>query len=231
MDVKVEEKFDEEIERLLYKCEKDNNLNKAEELLHKLAESIDDSSILARINAELVQVEFWRYEYAVQDDRLAIAERGVALAKKALEYDSDNLEANAWAAAIKGLHGLEMGILSSLFYIKKVREHAEHVLEIDETYHSAIAHQILGDLYRLTPPSPIGMKNTTKAMEHLLKARELAPDCPQAKLRLAEMYLTKRQKEKARIEINLLLEQNIEERGPIYAENCRAKGRKLLKKL
>ncbi len=130
-----------------------------------------------------------------------------------------------------GYHGLEMGIISALHYMGQVKACAERVVALDEVYHSALGHQILGDLHRLTPPAPLGFGNKQKAMEHLLRARELAPECPQAKLRLAELYLSQRKKELARQQIQLVLDQDIFERGPVFAAKMKARASDLQKKL
>lgn len=221
----------EHVEQLLYRCETDDNLDRAESILLQVAQETRDPEILARVYAELAQVEFWRYEYAPQDRRLTVAAKGVKLAKRALEYDSNHLQANAWAAAMMGLHGLEMGILSSLFYIGQVRDCAERALQVDEAYHSALPHQILGDLFRLTPPSPVGFRDKQKALAHLQRARALAPACPQAKLRLAELYVNLRKDDLARRELQAVLGQEIEERGPLFAAKYKQKAADMAKKL
>ena len=104
-------------------------------------------------------------------------------------------------------------------------------MELDPSYHSATGHQILGELYRLTPPPPLAYGNRQKALEHLLQAKELAPDCPVAKTHLAELYISQRKKDLAREEIRLILNQEIVERGPFYAAKMKARARDLEKKL
>ncbi|MFZ5827813.1 MAG: TRAP transporter TatT component family protein [Bacillota bacterium] len=230
MDIRLQQTLDQ-VADLVYHCERGNNLDRAEALLREATQEQQSPHTLARLHAELAQVEFWRYEYAPESRRLAIAESGVRLAKSALTYDSNSLEANAWAAALMGIHGLEMGILSSLFYIGQVKACAERALELNEAYQNAMPHQILGDLYRLTPPSPVGFRDKHRALGHLQRARELAPTCPQAKLRLAELYIGMRKHDLARSELQAVLEQEIEEHGPLYAGRCQARARNLLAKL
>ena len=95
MDTQLTITFDT-IEDLFFRLEYDNNLDKAEAILKSLAESITDPIILARVYAEMVQAAFWRYEYAPKNELLTIAANGVKLAERALEYDPNNLQANAW---------------------------------------------------------------------------------------------------------------------------------------
>lgn len=230
MNNQFEKKF-EEVKHLLYFCEVDNNLEKAEILLGQIADATEESSVLAKVYGNLAKVENYRFEYAPESERLAIAKKGVELAKKGLELDENCVDANSWAASMMGMHGLEMGILSSLFYLGPIRKYAEKALELDETYHYGQPHLILGELYRLSPPSPIGMRDMNKALEHLLRSTELGSKDPQARFHLAELYISLRKKDLARAEISLLLEQDINVRGPIYVANWKVKARKLQEKL
>ncbi|MBI4831301.1 MAG: tetratricopeptide repeat protein [Candidatus Lindowbacteria bacterium] len=220
-----------EADRLFEQCEADGNLDKAEAMLTPLTERIADASLLARVYAMLAQREFWRHYYAPEEERLAIAEKGIGFAQKALEIDPKNLYANYWAALLMGIHGLEMGILSALFYMEKIKGCAEQVVELDESYMNGGAHQVLGDLYRLTPPPPVAFGDKEKAVEHLLRANELSPNDPQARLRLAEAYFSVRQKDKARREAEHVLNQKAAVRGPIYTENMKKWAREILAKV
>jgi hypothetical protein len=229
-NIELDEIF-KEVDDLLYYCEKDGNIDRAVSLLESQLNSVKDNSTLARIYGILAQAQFWRHYYAPESELLAIAEKGVNLAKKGLELDPNSLHANTFAAMLMGIHGLEMGIMSSLFYIKHVKACAERGMEIDETYFDAGPHVILGDLYRLAPPPPIGCGNKKQAVEHLARASELAPHSPVARLRLAEAYIRVRKKDLARQEAEFVLNQDIEERGPIFAENMKQWAQDILKKL
>lgn len=221
----------ERIEQLLYSCENGTNLDLAETALTKIKNEANSPQVLAKVYGKLAQVENYRYEYVSSGEKLAVAEKGVNLAKKGLEYDENNVDANSWAAAMMGIHGMEMGILSSLFYLGPVKKHAEKALQLDESYHYGQPHIILGELYRLSPPSPVGMRNLNKALEHLRRSVELGPEDPQARFHLAELYINLRRKELAFKELETLLSQDIQVRGPVYAENWKAKAGKLREKL
>lgn len=229
MNTQVDEQL-HEVEALLYHCERSGNPEKAEALLSAVAASTDDPAVLATVFGLRAQAQLLLYDDAEPSGRRALAETGVRLARRALEHDPENLHANAWGAALMGVHGLEMGLLSALFYLKDIKASAEKVLRLDETYHSAMAHQILGDLHRLAPPSPIGVRDYARALEHLRRARSLSV-CPMAKLRLAELYITLRKPDLAREEIRAALAQEIDERGPRYEARCRARARELAQRL
>lgn len=216
----------EEVEALLHRWEDPGNPERAEALLAQIAASTGDRAVLATVLGLRAQARWLSYEDAPPSERRALAEGGVGLARRALEHDPGSLHANAWAAALMGVHGLEMGILGALFYLKEIQAAAEKVLRIDETYHGALAHQILGELHRLAPPRPIGVRDYGRALEHLTRARRLS-DCPMAKLRLAELYLALRKPDLAREEVHAALAQDIDERGPRYEARCRARAREL----
>ncbi len=230
MKAQFEKQF-EELEALFYRCEDGNNMDKAESMLEDLLKSTTNATTLARIYAEKAQAQIIRYDYVPKEERLAMAEKAVELSKKALEYDEENIQANLWAASSMGIHGMEMGLLSSLFYIKQMKKHLEKVLTINESYCNALAHQILGDLYRLAPPPPISIGNKKKSLEHLIRARELAPECPRAKLRLAEIYISLRKYDLAKNEIDACLNEEVTEHGPIFAAEIRDKAMGLKNKI
>jgi len=151
MDAQLTSTF-KTIEDLFFRLEYDNNLDRAEAMLKSLAENVTDPAVLARVYGEMAQATYWRYEYAPKSELLVIAAKGAKLAERGLEYDPNNLQANAWAAAMKGYYGLQMGILSSLHYMPIIKAHAERVVKLDEKYRAAMGHQTLGELHRLSPP-------------------------------------------------------------------------------
>lgn len=219
-----------EVERLLFNCETTGHFEQAQSLLAGLAAGTSDAKTLARVYGQRAHVAALRFDYVEQSQRLGIAEAGVKAAKQGLALDPSCLEANTWGAATMGLHGLEMGVLSSLFYLRSIRDHALAALRVDEAYASALAHQILADVYRLSPPAPVGIRDRAAALDHLLHARELAPECPMAKLRLAELYLSLRKKSLAAEQLDLVLAQRIEENGPVFADRCHDRARDLMRK-
>jgi tetratricopeptide (TPR) repeat protein len=219
-----------EIEHLLFHCEAPGHFGRVETLLDDVTAGTDDPKVLAKAYAQRAHVAALRADYVDGHERLDVAEAGVRAAKRGLELDPSGLEINLWTAAVMGVHSMAMGLLSSLLYLRPIRDHAQAALELDESYASALAHQILADLYRLSPPAPLGMRNRAAARDHLLRARELAPDCPMAKIRLAELYLSLRRKNLAAEQAELVLAQEIDERGPVFADRCRDRARQLLSK-
>lgn len=219
-----------EIDRLLFHCETPGHFDRVEALLDDVAAGTDDPTVLAKACAQRAHAAALRADYVEGPERLAIAEAGVDAAKRGLALHPQGLEINLWAAAVMGVHSMAMGLLSSLLYLRPIRDHAQASLELDESYANALAHQILADLCRLSPPAPLGIRDRAAARDHLLRARELAPECPMAKLRLAELYLSLRRKDLAAEQAQLVLAQEIDENGPVFAARCRDRARQLLAK-
>lgn len=223
-----------EVERLLFTCETADHFDRADALLDQIAETSDQPATLARVYGQRSHAAVLRYDYAEGLERLATAATAVQLARRGLELDPNCLEANAWGAAAMRAHGPEMGFAGIGYYLPAILDLAGNALRDDESYAGALAHQILADCYRLSLPAPIGHRDHPAAMRHLLRARELAPDCPAAKLRLAELYLSMRKPELNALagqQLDLVLHQQIDERGPVFADRCRAKARQLQARL
>lgn len=217
-----------EVERLLYTCETPGHLDRAEALLDNLGEHANDEETLARVYGQRVHVIVLRHRYAEPARRQALAEAGVVLTRQSLELDPDCLEANTWGAVAQDIHGVAMGPLTGmLYYLRSSRDLAQNAVRVDETYADAMAHQVLADRYRLSPPPPVGIRDRPAALRHLLRARQLAPECPQAKLRLAELYLSLRKPDLAAEQLDLVLGQPIDKYGPVFAEQCRSRARQL----
>ncbi|MBI5118883.1 hypothetical protein HZA56_20635 [Candidatus Poribacteria bacterium] len=213
--------------------EEDDNLNRAERLLQETLKKVSDPAIKSRIYAYLAQVEFWHYEYAPEGSkaRREFAKKGADLAKKALEFDEGNVWANAWASAMLGIHGQEEGIMSILHYLPKIAAYARRAVELDETYNSAMGHQVLGNLYRLSPPRPIGIGNKRKSLEHLTRARELAPACPVAAISYAELEISRRKKDEARKALQFVIDTKKVDHGPLFMARQKAKAGRLMEKI
>jgi tetratricopeptide (TPR) repeat protein len=227
----LEEMFTK-IDQCFDKLEEHNNLHKAEVLLKEYLDKVSDPAVRSRIYAMLAQVEFWRYEYAPEKskERRVVAKKGADLAKKALELDENNMWANAWASAMMGIHGQEEGILSILHYLPKIEGYAKRAIELDENYNNAMAHQVLGNLYRLSPPKPISVGSKKKSLEEFERVRELAPSCPVAAISFAELQLSRRKKDDARKLLQFVIDTEKVDHGPEFMAKQKEKAKKLIKK-
>lgn len=216
-----------------HELEQDDNLNQIETVLRDHLGKASSSRDEARIYANLGQLQFFRYEYEAEGSkaRREIAKKGVELAKKALALDENSMWANAWGAALLGVSGLEEGILSIVQYLPKIEALAKRAVELDEAYNHAMGHQTLGGLYRLAPPWPMSVGDKKKSLDHLERARELAPTCPVCAISYAETQIARRRKEEAAQALQFVLDTKAILHGPRFMEKQRVKARTLMKKL
>ena len=88
--------------------------------------------------------------------------------------------------------------MQSLTLITPIKEAAEKVIELDESYFYGGAWRVLGRLYHKAPGFPFSIGSTKKAVECLEKAVEIGPKFFLNRLFLAEAYISNRDKAKAR---------------------------------
>jgi len=180
----------------------DSNLEAARDELFALVEEDQECAwgygLLAEIN-------FWFGESADAEDKLAFYDEGVQCGEAGVGIDENSLESNFWLAVNYGAFGQEKGIMQSLALIKPIKERAEKVIGLDESYFYGGPHRVLGRLYHKAPGFPISIGSTKKAIEHLEKAVALGPKFFLNRLFLAEAYITNRDKSKAREQLEWLV--------------------------
>lgn len=154
----------------------------------------------------LSEINYWLGEYAEDaEDKVAFFEEGVECGKTGVGINEDSLEANFWLCVNYGSFGQEKGIMQSLALITPIKEAAEKVIELDESYFYGGAWRVLGRLYHKAPGFPFSIGNTKKAIECLEKAVELGPKFYLNRLFLAEAYISNRDKAKAREQLEWIL--------------------------
>src|SRR5262249_15805042 len=146
----------------------------------------------------LAEINYWFGESAEAEDKLAFFDEGVQCGEAGIGIDEDSTEANFWLAVNYGAFGQEKGIMQSLALIKPIKERAEKVIKLNENYFYGGAWRVLGRLYHKAPGFPISIGSTKKGIECLEKAVDLGPKFFLNRLFLAEAYLSNREREKAR---------------------------------
>jgi tetratricopeptide (TPR) repeat protein len=179
----------------------DENLETARDELFELVET---DSECAWAYGLLAEINYWFGENST-DDRMAFFEEGVECGKTGIEIDADSVEANFWLAVNYGAFGQEKGIMQSLALVSPIKELAEKVITLDETYFYGGAWRVLGRLYHKAPGFPFSIGNTKKSIECLERAVELGPRFFLNRLFLAEVYISNRDKSKAREQLEWIL--------------------------
>lgn len=115
--------------------------------------------------------------------------------KEAIEYAKLGVEANDadpgchfWLGASYGKYGEVRGVFQSLYLVPFVMREMQRVIVLDRGFESAGADVALGRMYYLIPEGMPGdvKGDKKKAVEHLRKAVEIAPENSLARLWLGE---------------------------------------------
>lgn len=223
------EKTYEQARRLIDERELDeDNLETAHEELTALVEKDPDCGWAYGL---LSEIYYWLGEGAEGGDRLFYFEEGVGWGEEGVAADADSLEANFWLAVNYGSYGQEKGIMQSLALITPIREKAEHALELDEGYFYGGPWRVLGRLYHKAPGFPLSIGDRRKAGECFEKALGFGPDFYLNHLFLAELYISDRKKEKAREQLEWILEAPLSRNHEREDEAYKQEAERLLQKL
>ncbi len=198
------EKIFQKVRKLIDERELDEaNLETARDELFALVEK---DSECAWAYGLLAEINYWMGEYADDaDDKIFFFNEGVECGKEGIEIDEDSLEANFWLSVNYGSYGQEKGIMQSLALISPIKDAAEKVLELDANYFYGGAWRVLGRLYHKAPGFPFSFGSTKKAIEYLEKSVEIGPKFFLNRLFLAEAYISNRDREKAREQLEWIL--------------------------
>ncbi len=179
----------------------------------------------------LAEIYYWMGETADAEDKLFYYDKGVEYGEEGVEADEDSLEANFWLAVNYGSFGQEKGIMKSLSLVSPIKERAEKVLELDESYFYGGAWRVLGRLYHKAPGFPLSIGNSKKALECFEKALEFGPKFYLNHLFIAEFYISERKKDKARGHLEWILEANLNKNHEIEDAGYKREAENLLKVL
>jgi len=152
--------------------------------------------------------------------------QGVYFATKAVALEKERPDGHYWLGVNNGKVGETRGVLKSLSLVKPIKEAMNKVIELDRTYEDGGADRVLGRVYFKLPGFAGGSKDKSK--EHLEKSKELGPDDPVTRVYLAETYLALKEVEKARAELEYVLNREPEARWVISLEESQQDARKLL---
>ncbi len=206
----------------------EDNMETAHE---ELIELIEEDENCGWAYGLLAEIYYWMGETADAEDKLFYFEKGVEYGEQGIEAEADSLEANFWLAVNYGSFGQEKGIMKSLSLITPIKESAEKVLELDESYFYGGAWRVLGRLYHKAPGFPISIGNSKKALECFEKALEFGPKFYLNHLFIAEFFISERNKDKARKHLEWILEADLNENHETEDKVYKSDAKKILKKL
>jgi len=153
----------------------------------------------------MARVEYWIGDHAEsKDEKKQAFQMGIYHAKKAIALKPDRAEGHYWLGVNYGSYGEAKGVLASLSYVGPIKDEMKQVLAIDPAFEYGGADQLLGRLYYELPGLFGGDKK--KSLEHLLKSKELGPRVGLTRIFLADTYLAQGEVEKAREELQAVLD-------------------------
>lgn len=152
--------------------------------------------------------------------------QAVYFADRAVEANPEKPDAYYWRGVNNGKVGETRGVLKSLSLVKPIKQDMNKVIEIDRTYEDGGADRVLGRVYYKLPGFAGGSKD--KSQEHLEKSKELGPDDATTRIYLAETYMDQKEIEKARAELDYVLNMPEDLRWMTAVEECKEMARELL---
>lgn len=179
---------------------------------------------------KLARTYYWIGKHQKTDEeKVAVFEKGIAAAKKALAINPDSLGGHFWLGVCYGVYGSAKGVMKSLSLVDPIKQEMAAVIAKDPSYDSGGAYRVLGRLY-FKLPGLFGGSNS-KAVENLQTALKYGPHRWLNHIYLAEVYMDEGEKEKARALLKQVLagpaEPGLE---PEWAEE-KEQARKLLQEL
>lgn len=180
------------------------DLAKAREVLDKCQEALLKGEDPYGAYWRMARIEYWIGDHTGNNtEKKRIFEQGIYHAKKAVQKDGNRPEGHYWLGINYGVYGEAKGILKSLSLVKPIKEEMNKVLALEPAFDDGGADRVLGRVYHQLPGFAGGSKK--KALEHLLKSKEMGPRVGLTRIYLADTYLAMDEIEKARQELEFVL--------------------------
>lgn len=159
-------------------------------------------------------------------EKKSIFDRGVYYAEKAVELEPEKPDGHYWLGVNHGKVGETRGVLKSLSLVKPIKNAMNKVIELDRSYEDGGPDRVLGRVFFKLPGFAGGDKQ--KSLEHLLKSKEYGPEDAVTRVYLAETYLALKEKEKAREELEYVVNMEPDSRWFYAIEENKVTARELL---
>ncbi len=117
---------------------------------------------------------YWLADHAkAKKEKIALFEKGIAIAKKAVELDPKSIEAHFWLGGLYGSYGEVKGVMKSLALVKPIRQEMNAINQLDEKFQGGAGYRVLGIVDYKVPGIAGGSKK--RAREQLEKAVAMDP--------------------------------------------------------
>jgi len=159
-------------------------------------------------------------------EKKSIFAQGVYYAERAIDLEPEKPDGHYWHGVNNGKYGETRGVLKSLFLVKPIKRAMNKVIELDRSYEEGGPDRVLGRVYFKLPGFAGGSKE--KSLEHLLKSKEYGPNDAVTRIYLAETYLELDEIDKARQELDYVLNLEPDSRWTVAVEENKKVARELL---
>ena len=159
-------------------------------------------------------------------EKKSIFAQGVYYAERAIDLEPEKPDGHYWHGVNNGKYGETRGVLKSLFLVKPIKRAMNKVIELDRSYEDGGPDRVLGRVYFKLPGFAGGSKD--KSLEHLLKSKEYGPNDAVTRIYLAETYLELDEIDKARQELDYVLNLEPDSRWTVAVEENKKVARELL---
>jgi len=154
--------------------------------------------------------------------------QGIYYAKKAVALEPEKPDGHYWLGVSYGVYGETRGVLKSLSFVKPIKEAMNKIIELDREYEDGGPDRVLGRVYFKVPGFAGGSKQ--KSREHLLKSKELGPNDALTRCYLADTFLSLKEVDKAREELECVLSMESDPRWIAGVDDCKEDAKKMLQK-
>lgn len=159
-------------------------------------------------------------------EKKVIFSQGIYYAKKAIQLGPEKPDGYYWLGVNYGVYGEARGVLKSLFLVDDIKEAMNKVIELDRSYEDGGPDRVMGRVYFKLPGFAGGSND--KSLEHLLKSKEYGPNDALTRIYLAETYLELKEIEKAREELEYVINMEPDSRWITGVDELKEEARKLL---
>lgn len=161
-------------------------------------------------------------------EKKTIFSQGIYYARKAVALEQEKPDGYYWLGVNYGVYGEAKGVLKSLSLVDDIKEAMNKVIDLDREYEDGGPDRVLGRVYFKLPGFAGGDKK--KSLEHLLKSKEFGPNDPLTRYYLADTYLALKEVDKAREELEYVLNIEVDPRWVSGVDDCKEDAKQMLQK-
>lgn len=144
-------------------------------------------------------------EFTDKQRRASYAQKGIDLAKRAVEVDAKRVEGHYYLGINIGQSATTKTV-GAYMMVPRVVKAGIAAMKIDEKFDHAGPSRLVGTVYAKAPPWPASIGDLDEGLQHLSHAVQLAPDYPQNHLHYGDALLSDGKLNEAEREYKLVLD-------------------------